>query len=73
MLMTLTKGQGHNVHFIFIYKGQSVPNLNIDNISDNIQSGVMKLGHNLVYHRNIYTILMLMTLTKGQGHNVHLK
>ena len=47
--------------------------LNMDNISDTINSRVMKLDQKVVCDKTFKTMQVKMTLTQGQGHRVNLK
>ena len=51
----------------------SVPNLNMDNISDTNCSRVTKLGPKVVCGKTFPSIQFRMTLSQGQGHRVTLK
>ena len=68
--LTLTEGQGHRIHLKF---GKMAFFEFFDNISYAIYIRVMKLDQKVAYEETFKMMYHRLTLTKGQGHRVHLK
>ena len=62
LLMTLTKGQGHQI------QGQRSQNETLACFSETIEATVTKFGTKVLCQNALQMIILMMTLTEGQGH-----